>query len=72
MASEDPMVTIEPAAEAEATKPEEDNPEPKVGKTKKAAAAAAKETKAKKPAGAKKPRTPPTHPPYLQVMDLRI
>lgn len=70
MASEDPTATIEPAAEAEATKPEEDNPEPKVGKTKKAAAA--KETKAKKPAGAKKSRTPPTHPPYLQVMDFRI
>lgn len=70
MATEDPIVAIEPASgpvpEPADVKPADEKPATKASKAK-----AAKEAKAKKPAAPRKPRSPPSHPPYEEVLILR-
>lgn len=62
MATEEPTVAVESGPEPASTEPAEEKPASKAGKSK-----STKDTKAKKPVAARKPRSPPTHPPYEEV-----
>ena len=62
MATEEPTVAIDSAPEPAEDKPAETKASRKSGRVKKA-----KEPKAKKAAAPKKPRAPPSHPPYEEV-----
>lgn len=66
MASEEPVVVaVETAVLATTTETlAEENPAPKPKAGRKA-----KEPKAKKPAAPRKPRTAPTHPPYIEMIN---
>ncbi|KAG6606395.1 Histone H1.2, partial [Cucurbita argyrosperma subsp. sororia] len=63
MATEEPVVPVESAAEPTNAEPAEENPANKAAKSKKS-----KQPKEKKPAAARKTRNPPTHPPYEEMI----
>lgn len=62
MATEEPVVPVESAGEPTSAEPVEESPANKVAKSKKS-----KEPKEKKPVVLRKPRNPPTHPPYEEA-----
>lgn len=62
MATEEPVLAVESAAEPANAEPAGESPVKKAAKSKKS-----KESKEKKPAAPKRSRNPPTHPPYEEV-----
>uniref|UniRef100_A0A9I9E4W3 H15 domain-containing protein n=1 Tax=Cucumis melo TaxID=3656 RepID=A0A9I9E4W3_CUCME len=63
MATEEPVVPVEYAAELTNAEQAEENPANEAAKSKKS-----REPKEKKPAAHRKPRSPPTHPPYEEMI----